>query len=550
MHDLPIITLLATGLAFALVFGWITQRLGLSALVGYMLAGVAVGPYTPGFVGDRGIAGEFAEVGVILLMFGVGMHFHPQELLRVRRIAVPGAIAQSVVATATGWAAARAFGWSNGAGLVFGMALAVASTVVLIRMLESEGRLAEHDGHVAVGWLIVEDLFTVLALVILPALAGGAAGDAAGGRSIPVELALALGKAAVFAALVWVVGTRLVSRVMERMARTRSEELFTVAVLVIALGVALIAAQVFHLSVALGAFFAGLVVGQSRFGPQATVYMAPFRAVFAAMFFVSVGMLFNPSFVFTHPLMVLAALGVVLIAKPLVAVAIVMLLRETRRTATTVGVGLAQIGEFSFILGALGMQQGLLPAEALDALIAAALVSIALNPLLFRLLRRFERRWDEARPAPVAAVAPAAQTTAPVAPRPVVVTGAGEMARRVVARCLDAGIAVCAVGLDIDRLDAQHAAGAVTVYGDAGAADVLRAAQVERARVLVVTEPVLADKMRVCVAARQLAPHAVVIATATGATERAWLAEFGVSHICDAADELSDSLLRAVRRAL
>jgi len=282
---------------------------------------------------------------------------------------------------------------------VFGMALAVASTVVLIRMLESEGRLAEHDGHVAVGWLIVEDLFTVLALVILPALAGGAAGDAAGGRSIPVELALALGKAAVFAALVWVVGTRLVSRVMERMARTRSEELFTVAVLVIALGVALIAAQVFHLSVALGAFFAGLVVGQSRFGPQATVYMAPFRAVFAAMFFVSVGMLFNPSFVFTHPLMVLAALGVVLIAKPLVAVAIVMLLRETRRTATTVGVGLAQIGEFSFILGALGMQQGLLPAEALDALIAAALVSIALNPLLFRAMRRFERAAVKA-PAP------------------------------------------------------------------------------------------------------------------------------------------------------
>jgi len=388
MHELPIISLLAKGLAFALVFGWITQRLGLSALVGYMLAGVAVGPYTPGFVGDRAIAGEFAEVGVILLMFGVGMHFHPQELLRVKRVAVPGAIAQSVVATLAGWAAARAFGWSDGAGLVFGMALAVASTVVLIRMLESEGRLAEHDGHVAVGWLIVEDLFTVLALVILPALASDAGTD----RSIPVELGLALGKAAVFAALVWVVGTRLVAGVMERMARTHSEELFTVAVLVTALGVALIAAQVFHLSVALGAFFAGLVVGQSRFGPQATVDMAPFRAVFAAMFFVSVGMLFNPSFVLTHPLMVLAALGVVLIVKPLVAVAIVMLLRETRRTAATVAVGLAQIGEFSFILGALGLQHGLLPAEALDALIAAALVSIALNPLLFRMLKAFERR--------------------------------------------------------------------------------------------------------------------------------------------------------------
>ena len=548
MHDLPIITLLATGLAFALVFGWITQRLGLSTLVGYMLAGVAVGPYTPGFVGDRAIAGEFAEVGVILLMFGVGMHFHPQELLRVKRVAVPGAIAQSVVATAAGWAAARAFGWSDGAGLVFGMALAVASTVVLIRMLEGEGRLAEHDGHVAVGWLIVEDLFTVLALVVLPALAG----DAASGRSIPVELAAALGKAAVFAALVWVVGTRLVSRLMERMARARSEELFTVAVLVIALGVALIAAQVFHLSVALGAFFAGLVVGQSRFGPQATVYMAPFRAVFAAMFFVSVGMLFNPSFVLTHPLMVLAALGVVLVVKPLIAVAIVMLLRETRRTAATVGVGLAQIGEFSFILGALGLQHGLLPAEALDALIAAALVSIALNPLLFRLLKVLERRRDDARPArqpPAALHAPTAAPV-PVAPRPVVVTGAGEMARRVVSRCIRAGIPVCAVGLDIDRLDAQRAAGAVTVYGDAGAPDVLRAAQVESARVVVVTEPVLADKMRVCMAARQVATHAVVIATASGATERAWLAEFGVAHICDAVDELSDSVLRAVRRAL
>ena len=395
MHDLPIISLLATGLAFALVFGWFTQRLGLSTLVGYMLAGIAVGPYTPGFVGDRGIAGQFAEVGVILLMFGVGLHFHPQELLRVRRVAIPGAVAQSAVATLAGWAAARAFGWSDAAGLVFGMALAVASTVVLIRMLTEQQRLQAHDGHVAVGWLIVEDLFTVLALVILPAVAGGAAT----GGSLTQELALALGKAAVFAALVWFVGTRLVSKVLERMVQPHSEELSTVAVLVIALGVAMIAAQVFHLSVALGAFFAGLVVGQSRFGRQAGIYMTPFRDVFAAMFFVSVGMLFNPSFVLEHPLIVLAALVVVLVVKPLVAVAIVMLLRETRQTAATVGVGLAQIGEFSFILGALGLQQGTLPQDALDALVAAAIVSIALNPLLFRAMRRFERAAVKA-PAP------------------------------------------------------------------------------------------------------------------------------------------------------
>jgi len=395
MHDLPIISLLATGLAFALVFGWFTQRLGLSTLVGYMLAGIAVGPYTPGFVGDRAIASQFAEVGVILLMFGVGIHFHPQELLRVRRVAIPGAVAQSAVATLAGWAAARAFGWSDAAGLVFGMALAVASTVVLIRMLTEQERLQAHDGHVAVGWLIVEDLFTVLALVILPAVAGGVAS----GGSLAQELGVALGKAAVFAALVWFVGTRLVSKVLERMVQPHSDELSTVAVLVIALGVAMIAAQVFHLSVALGAFFAGLVVGQSRFGRQAAIYMTPFRDVFAAMFFVSVGMLFNPSFVLDHPLMVLAALAIVLVVKPLVAVAIVMLLRETRQTAATVGVGLAQIGEFSFILGALGLQQGTLPQDGLDALVAAAIVSIALNPLLFRAMRRFERAAVKA-PAP------------------------------------------------------------------------------------------------------------------------------------------------------
>jgi len=226
MHELPIITLLAVGLAFALVFGYVTQRLGLSPLVGYMLAGVAVGPYTPGFVGDRAIASEFAEVGVILLMFGVGMHFHPRDLLRVRRVAIPGAIVQAAVATAAGWAVARAFGWSDAAGLVFGMALAVASTVVLIRMLTDEGRLDAHDGHVAVGWLIVEDLFTVLALVILPAIAPGdgasGASAASASSSLPWALAASLGKAALFAALVGFIGTRVVSAVMERMAIARS----------------------------------------------------------------------------------------------------------------------------------------------------------------------------------------------------------------------------------------------------------------------------------------------------------------------------------------
>ncbi len=388
MHDLPLLSTLAGSLAAALVFGWVTQRLGLSTLVGYMLAGILVGPFTPGFVANADLASQMAEIGVILLMFGVGMHFHPQDLLRVWRIAVPGAVAQSVVATAAGWACARWFGWSNAAGFVFGMALAVASTVVLMRMLVEQGRLSTRAGHVAVGWLIVEDLFTVIALVVLPVLAT----DVTDFASFAMPLAIALGKTALFALLVWFVGSRVVSEVLERMMKTRSDELFTLTVFVVALGIAVIAAQVFHVSVALGALFAGLVVGQSRFGKEATAFMTPFRDVFSALFFVSVGMLFNPGFVLTHPLIVVAALVIVLIVKPLAALAIVALIRDGRGTAATVGVGLAQIGEFSFILATLGKSLGIVPAEAFDALVVTAIVSIALNPILFRALRKREAR--------------------------------------------------------------------------------------------------------------------------------------------------------------
>ncbi|MFO1303345.1 MAG: cation:proton antiporter [Burkholderiales bacterium] len=509
MHDLAVISTLAGGLAAALVFGWLTQRLGLSTLVGYMFAGLLVGPHTPGFVADARLASQMAEIGVILLMFGVGMHFHPQELLRVWRIAVPGAIAQSVVATLAGWACARAFGWSNAAGFVFGMALAVASTVVLMRMLVDQGRLASHPGHVAVGWLIVEDLFTVIALVVLPVLAT----DADELADFGVPLAMALGKAALFAALVWIVGSRVVSRVMERMARTRSEELFTLAVFVVALGVAVIAAEVFHVSVALGAFFAGLVVGQSRFGPQAQGYMTPFRDVFSALFFVSVGMLFNPRFVIEHPLIVLAALAIVLVVKPAVAWAIVVLMRE-RGTAPTVAVGLAQIGEFSFILATLGQGLGILPPEGLDALVIAAIFSIALNPVLFRLLRRSE---EAAEPGQLAA-REAAQ---------VVVVGSGDLARRIEAACSKAGIGV----------------------RDAGAR-ALQASDLEGARVVIVASDSLADKFSAMAAVRAIDSRVAVVVAAANAGEYAWLVEFQATFICDALEGVTEAMMRAVRERL
>ncbi len=542
MHDLAVITTLAGALAAALVFGWITQRLGLSTLVGYMVAGILVGPHTPGFVADTRLASQMAEIGVILLMFGVGMHFHPQELLRVWRIAVPGAVAQSAVAALAGWACARWFGWSNVAGIVFGMALAVASTVVLMRMLVDRDRLATRAGHVAVGWLIVEGLFTVVALVVLPVLAT----DATDAASFGVPLLIALGKAAVFAALVWIVGGRVVGGLMERMARTRSEELFTLAVFVLALGIAIIAAEGFHVSVALGAFIAGLVVGQSRFGAQASGFMTPFRDVFSALFFVSVGMLFDPRFVLEHPLLVAAALVIVLVVKPLVALAIVTLIGDARGTAGTVAVGLAQIGEFSFILATLGSGLGILPPEGLDALVAAAIFSIALNPVLFRLLARHEANAPPAAPAAAAAVAPA-----PIdGDRAVAIVGTGELTRRVVARCAGEGIPVVVVGDDLTALDAYRAQGVAVVYGNAARADVLRAAHVEHARAIVVTDAALADKMAVCIAARNLNPRLAIVATAASAAERAWLAEFGATFVCDALDGLTDAVVRSLRQAL
>ena len=549
MHDLSVIVTLAGGLAVALVLGWITRSLGLSTLVGYMLAGIVVGPFTPGFVADAKLAQQMAEIGVILLMFSVGMHFHPQELLRVRRIAVPGAIVQSLFAGAAGWAAARWLGWSHVAGVVFGMALAVASTVVLMRMLVQEDRLGSRDGHVAVGWLIVEDLFTVVALVVLPALALDVAEPAA----TDLAIARAIGMALVFAALVWLVGSRLLAPVMERIARTRSAELLTLTVFVVALGIAMLAAEVFHMSVALGAFFAGLVVGQSRIGPQAAADMAPFRDVFSALFFVSIGMLFYPGVLTENPALLAFALGIVLVVKPLAALLIVVLLRDTLRTALTVAVGLAQIGEFSFILAALGNSLGVLPAEGTNVLVAAAIVSIALNPLLFRLLpaveERFGARWQrggskaEERPLDTP---PQSDESAPA----VVITGLGELGRRLVRRSIAAGTPVCVVDDNLERLESFQTLGVATVFGDPAREQVLEAAHIAAARVVVVTNASLAMKMRICSLARRLNPRISIIATAESEAERAWLREFGVAYVADVYDEMSDSLVRAVRRVL
>jgi CPA2 family monovalent cation:H+ antiporter-2 len=394
-HETALILVMAVGLAFAFIGGFAATRLHLPALVGYLLAGVVIGPFTPGFVADAALAGQLAEIGVMLLMFGVGMHFSLGDLLAMRRVAVPGAVAQIAAAVALGVATARLWGWPLGAALVFGLALSVASTVVLLRALEERDALHSVDGRLAVGWLIVEDLVTVLVLVLLPALAaplGGAPPDgqalgragSAGSGQLVLTLGLTLGKVAVFALLMLVAGVRAFPWLLDRVARTGSRELFTVAVLAIALGVAVGSAALFGVSLALGAFFAGVVVNASDHSHRAAADVQPLQDAFAALFFVAIGMLFDPAVLVRQPLRVLAVLAIIIVGKWLAAFAIVRLFGYPVTTALTVSAALAQIGEFSFILAGLGQALGLLPPEGQSLIVAGALLSITLNPLLFR----------------------------------------------------------------------------------------------------------------------------------------------------------------------
>jgi CPA2 family monovalent cation:H+ antiporter-2 len=415
LHETSLIALLAIGFVLALLLGLLANMVRVSPIVGYLLAGIAVGPFTPGFVGDTGLASQLAEIGVILLMFGVGLHFSIKDLLSVKHIALPGAVAQIITATAIGYGLAHFMGWGVGAGLVFGLSLSVASTVVLLRALEERNALQSSEGKIAVGWLIVEDLAMVLALVLLPALAPSLGGDAsvvhAPGTPANTWLAIlvTLGKVALFVALALVVGTRVVPWLLMRVTRAGTRELFTLCVLAIALGIAYGSSAAFDVSFALGAFFAGVILSESELSHQAGNDTLPLKDAFAVLFFVSVGMLFDPAVLLRQPLAVLAVLAIIMLGKSVAAFAIVLAFRHPVRTALTVSASLAQIGEFSFILAGLGAALGLLPPEGRDLILAGALLSIALNPLTFagvdplnrwleahpRLLRLLERRGAE-----------------------------------------------------------------------------------------------------------------------------------------------------------
>ena len=482
-HDLDIILTLTGGLTAALVLGFITQKMRLSPLVGYLVAGICVGPHVPGFVADPSTASQYAEIGIILLMFGVGLHFHLKDLLAVQRVALPGAAVQIATSVLLGAAVTHLFGWDWKAGALFGMAISVASTVVLTRVLTDNRALHTPTGHVALGWLVVEDLFTILALVLLPPLLD--TGHADGGTSVWAALGVTLLKLGVLAGFTLVVGQRLIPWLLGFVARTGTRDLFTLAVLVLALGIAVGSAEFFGASMALGAFWGGMVVGQSDFSARAASEALPLRDAFAVLFFVSVGMLFDPSALLQTWPLALATLGLILVGKPAAALLVVLLLRRPLSQALGVAVALAQIGEFSFILAALGADYGVLPPEATNAIIAAAIVSITLNPLLYpripAILNRLRRHGLGLRPlAPLEG-----ENSAPE----VMVAGYGPTGRVLCRIPRDNAIDVVVVEMNIDTVRALREAGEQVIHGDVAQAEVLVHAGLADADALIISSP-------------------------------------------------------------
>jgi CPA2 family monovalent cation:H+ antiporter-2 len=512
MHNIELILTAAGGLSAALVLGYITQRLGLSPIVGYLLAGVAVGPYTPGFTADRELAEQLAEIGVILLLFGVGLQFHIRELLAVRNVAIPGAIVQSTVATVLGAFTAHALGWSWASGIVFGLALSVASTVVLIRVLSDYNDLHTPVGHIAVGWLVVEDIFTVIVLVLMPPLFGGASEAGTGASSLVSSLAVALGKIGVLVLLTVVAGGRLIPRLLERVALTRSRELFNLTVLVIALGIAAVSAVLFNVSMALGAFLAGLVVGRSEFSVRAAGEAVPLRDAFGVLFFVSVGMLFDPRGIADSPALVAAALGIVLVGKPLAALAIVLLLRYPVGVGLAVAVALAQIGEFSFILATVARELGLLDQNGTNAIVATAMLSISINPLLYRAVdpANSRRAHDGAHGSGAATEEPHPDTRYRA-----IVVGYGPTGQSLTRLLLQNGIDPTIVDLNLEVVRQLRDAGIEAVYGDSTRRDTLVQAKAGTAGYLILASAAMQGSEEIIRVARELNPRIRILARAS-----------------------------------
>lgn len=527
MHtNLTLINTIAAGLGLALILGFICARVKLPALVGYLLAGVIIGPYTPGFVADTEIASQLAEIGVMLLMFGVGLHFSLDDLLSVRKIALPGAVVQMVVATLMGMAMASWWGWAIGPALVLGISLSVASTVVLLRALESLGILGSITGRIAVGWLVVEDLAMVLVLVLLPPLAGFLGGhppDSSGAESVGTALGLTLLRVGGFVALMLLVGRKLFPWLLWQVTRTGSRELFTLCVVAAALGIAFASAELFGVSFALGAFFAGMVLRESEFSHRAAEESLPLRDAFAVLFFVSVGMLFDPKVLVEQPLPLIATVAIIVFGKSFAAYAIVRAFGHPNQTAMTIAVSLAQIGEFSFILAGLGVGLKVMPPEARDLILAGSILSILFNPILFTLMVRRIRAEDAPEAGPETSEAPVGAG--------MVLIGYGRVGSHIGSLICGRGAGLVVIEDQKDMAAAAETAGATVIVGDATKESVLRKAGLDTARTLLVAIPEGAEAGAIVRRARAINPKLVIVARAHSDEEVDDLVRRGADHV-------------------
>jgi monovalent cation:H+ antiporter-2, CPA2 family len=558
-HNLTLITTIAAGLGLALVMGFIAARLKLPVLVGYLIAGIIIGPATPGFVADQELSSQLAEIGVMLLMFGVGLHFSFEDLLAVRHIALPGALVQIVVATLLGIAVTALWGWGLAAGIVFGLALSVASTVVLLRALESRGVLESVNGRIAIGWLVVEDLVMVLVLVLLPALSvwlGGhtnAPSDGAGDRGLLTTIVFTLGQVSVFIALMLVVGRRLFPWLLWQIARTGSRELFTLCVIATAVGIAYGSAELFGVSFALGAFFAGMVMRESPLSHRAAEESLPFRDAFSVLFFVSVGMLFDPHVLVREPLHVFAVVAIIIFGKSLAAFFLVLLFRYPLNTALTVSASLAQIGEFSFILANLGISLGLLPAEGQSLILAGSIISIALNPLVFHAVEPAQA-WIRSR-------SKLAQTLErpddPLAVLPmnvdlnrltgqVVLVGYGRVGRRIGEALTEKGIPFVVAEENREIVEKLRENALPAVSGDASEPAVLIQAHIQRARMLVIATPDTLDVRRIIEIARTVNPRIETVVRTHSEEEAVLLEKENAGKVFLGEHELAIAMTRHV----
>lgn len=547
-HATPLITTIVGGLVLAFLLGMLANKLRISPLVGYLLAGVLAGPFTPGFVADTKLAPELAELGVILLMFGVGLHFSLKDLMAVKTIAIPGAILQIAVATLLGMGLAAVLGWSVMTGIVFGLCLSTASTVVLLRALEERQLIDSQRGQIAIGWLIVEDLVMVLTLVLLPAVAGMMEKGNVGLATLTVDLSITIGKVVAFIALMMLVGRRLVPWILARSAATGSRELFTLSVLALALGIAMGAVELFDVSFALGAFFAGMVLNESELSHRAAHDTLPLRDAFAVLFFVSVGMLFDPMVLVEQPLAVLATLTIIIFGKSVAAFLLVRMFGHSQRTALTIAASLAQIGEFAFILAGLGMAMGLLPQAGQNLVLAGAILSIMLNPIVFALLERFLKRTETLEEQTFEeAMEEEKQVPVDICDH-VLLVGYGRVGSLLGQRLIEQGVPLVVIETSRNRVDELRERGVRAVLGNAANEEIMSLAHLDCARWLLLTIPNGYEAGEIVAAAREKNPNIEIIARAHYDDEVEYITERGANQVVMGEREIANTMLTLLEK--